>query len=917
MGRDVRRRFHFPFYLIPVVIGMAGVLFSRQFDDPLLRGAVVLVSLALPLFASGAMFARLHVSRRERALLVGGIMLLVVGAAVMLSGFADSLIEAREIPPAVGELSRWLGVASLVTGLIAVLFIVVRTDEAIEEVGGRFRQLARHMSEGFVLSSADGRIATVNQRFLEMTGLEEHEIIGLGMQELANRVAMDRVPPQADDIHSAPAEYQISWTVDGQLREFWVSSTPVYGRRGQLAGALATVRDITEQNRLARSIERYTEDLQRLVEERTRQLRQSEQQLRDLLENMNEGFLTVDHEFRIRFSNTRISELLGAPTDAIRGEDVFKYVEAASHGKLLDLFSIADSDHKGRVNQELNLLGAGHEPIPVMVGVAPIREHNEEHLRYSLVVTDVSELKAMQRQLELRANELELANQELRMLDRAKDTFLSNVTHELRTPLSTIRGYIEMLQGEEHPNNGNALRVMERNVDRLQALIEEMIEFSRMQIRGVQLSLTLFDITGLVEENLSSIHPQASEKDIHTSHAFDADSVLVWGDSGKLGQALTILLSNAVKFTEPGGEIRVEVKRTPDNGVSVAVSDTGIGIDEANQERVFDKFYQVDSDLNRRYEGAGIGLSIAKSIVQGHGSELELDSALGEGSTFRFHLPGACFRVAGETVSNDTLLSTTGIYCGEPGPVRDELTNVLDECGMDIIMAANVFEAIRRAREHSPDVMIVDNDQPLTGGETALQRIRQEPDLATTPIMVFGRLHSGEETPDDVLPPNAYWMRKPFTASDFVSRVANAYLEEPESAPRQSSSASLPSAAGPRVLVVDSDSDFLTFVETAFRLRRIPCRTTMPSSALEREIAEYQPDVIIGDIDAEAGEEPHMLRALQERAGNGTPAYAVTAMPKTSVAAPGAVGTLRKPFSVDELVTAVMDAASHKETGQE
>ena len=594
MGRNVRRRFQLPLYLIPIVLGMGGVLFSRQFDDPLVRGGIVLVSVALPIFVSGAMFTRLHISRRERALLITGIMLLLLGAAVMLSGFADSLIETGGVPPAVGELSRWLGIGSLVLGLLAVLFIVVRTDEAIEEVGGRFRQLARHMSEGFVLSSADGRIATVNQRFLEMTGLEEREVAGLHMRDLAERVKMDRVPPQAEETQAAPAEYQISWTLNDQLRDFWVSSTPVYGRRGQLAGTLTTIRDVTEQNRLSRSIERYAEDLQRLVDERTRQLRQSEQQLRDLLENMNEGFLTIDDQFRIGFANDRIAQLLGRSLSSIRGQEVFKFVEAASHGKLLDLFSIADNDERQRVNQEINFAGAEQESVPVVVSVAPILDQTEEHLRYSLVVTDVSELKTMQRQLELRANELEVANQELRMLDKAKDTFLSNVTHELRTPLSTIRGYIEMLEGEEHGANGNAIRVMRRNVDRLQALIEEMIEFSRMQIRGVQLNLTLLDITKLVDENLSSIHPHASEKDIHTERTFEAEPMLIWGDPGKLGQVLTILLSNAVKFTEPGGKITVTVDHSADNGVSVAVTDTGIGIDESYRERVFDKFFQID-----------------------------------------------------------------------------------------------------------------------------------------------------------------------------------------------------------------------------------------------------------------------------------------------------------------------------------
>src|SRR5690606_16448970 len=165
---------------------------------------------------------------------------------------------------------------------------------------------ARHMSEGFMLTTRDRVIILVNRRLLEMTGLEERDLVGHHVDELAKafRAEPVRSPHGTDDPHTE--EYQVTWNRDGKERHFWLTVAPVRGPRGQLEGSLITVRDITEQHRLARRLERYTQGLQQLVEEQTEKLRQSQEQLRGLLVRMREGFLTLDPTFHIRFANDRI-----------------------------------------------------------------------------------------------------------------------------------------------------------------------------------------------------------------------------------------------------------------------------------------------------------------------------------------------------------------------------------------------------------------------------------------------------------------------------------------------------------------------------------------------------------------------------------------------------------------------------------
>jgi PAS domain S-box-containing protein len=900
-------------YLIPVMLGMFGILFARGIDHPVWRGMALILSVAGPLLATGYVMAGLRNKGFERILMVGGVALLMLGALVTAAGLSAAMPDEYPASRQIIELSHWIGIASLLLGIIAILSSIVRTDEAIEEIGARFRHLADHMGEGFILASADGTIALVNQRFLELSGLTRREVLGSNLRDVAQRLDSEIFLPQINErMQGHPSEYRVSWLVDGEERHFLISAKPIFNRRGRMAGYLATVCDITEHQNLAKRLERYTHGLQKLVEDRTQKLRQSEEQFRDLLLHMNEGFLTVDGDFCIRFANERICEVLQARPPALLGRDVFELVDVPGRGRLLELFENARAHIEEQMQQELAFVREDGTRIPVMVAVAPVqggddadKERTEPEARYSMVVTDISELKRMQHQLEMRANELQAANEELKMLDRAKDGFLSNVTHELKTPLATVRGYVEMFKagnlGTLSPTQASALGVMERNVHRLGLLIDEMIEFSRMQIRGIELTLSLFPIRALIQECISSAKPQAAPRNIGFEVEIDERAGLVWADRKRMAQIITILLSNAVKFSHPAGKITVSVHRRPDNGLALSVEDRGIGIPAAYQQRIFDKFFQIDSSHTRRYEGTGIGLSIAKNLAEAHNGTIELVSEPGVGSTFTVVLPHALFDSRYEPPAEARLDGLRGIVADDDEESRRAITAVLERAGCRVVAVRSGYECVRTAREAPPNFIVLSEMMSDLSGVATFRKLQEEVGLDETQILL---LTTPGELTREAGPQTPHFLLKPLPAEELLAQVRQACFQEAPTQP-----VPVPGngrSARQSILVVDADPDFLAWLETGLARRRVECYAAADVNKAVGLAARCRPGVILVDLDSADTSPKEMLGVLRaSESTKNVPIYVITGLPLEYYEDLGIAGTLRKPFAIGEVVDIV------------
>lgn len=245
--------------------------------------------------------------------------------------------------------------------------------------------------------------------------------------------------------------------------------------------------------------------------------------------------------------------------------------------------------------------------------------------------------------LERQRAQLEEMNSLLRDENRYKSEFLAMMSHELRTPLTSIIAFAEMLNKESDPKDereAETRREIEANSRALLFMINDILEMSRLDAGRIEMNIEtvdLGDVAGLVQ---SVVQPLAKQNQIEFTCEIDADVPLIEADFEKVRHVLENLAGNAVKFTSKGGSVRLHISHHPEcREVWLRVSDTGIGIDKADQQRVFERFVQADSSASRRYSGTGLGLALAKEYTEMHGGSISLESALGKGSVFTVRLP--------------------------------------------------------------------------------------------------------------------------------------------------------------------------------------------------------------------------------------------------------------------------------------
>lgn len=336
--------------------------------------------------------------------------------------------------------------------------------------------------------------------------------------------------------------------------------------------------------------------------------------LSTLIENMGSGLLLIDSKGYINLVNRTFKEVfLADKRDFLQ----MLYYEVLEHKEITDLIEeIFMTEHKVRRQM---LLPIGIERRFFEVYGVPILGTNDEWKGVLLVFHDITEIKK---------------------LEQVRKDFVANVSHELKTPITSIKGFTEtLLDGakEDKESLEMFLNIILKESDRLQSLILDLLELSKIEQQGYTLSISEVDVVQLVNDVQQILHKKADEKEIHLLLEGDEKPIMVEGDPYRLKQVIINLMTNAIAYTLKGGSVKVVLKEGK-NSVVMKIVDTGIGIEPDEISRIFERFYRVDKDRSRNSGGTGLGLAIVKHLVEAHKGKISVQSEVNKGTTFTIEL---------------------------------------------------------------------------------------------------------------------------------------------------------------------------------------------------------------------------------------------------------------------------------------
>ena len=508
---------------------------------------------------------------------------------------------------------------------------------------------------------------------------------------------------------------------DGNARIMEVNGYPIFDEDGNVIQMIEYSIDITER---------------KLAERELRKLSRA-------VEQSSSTVVITDSAGRIEYVNPKFTATTGYTVDEALGQNprVLKSgtMPQDFYSDLWNTISSGREWHGEFCNRKKN-----GELYWEAASISPIRDASGEITHYVAIKDDITERKRMEEDL-LKAREAaEAAN-------RAKSTFLANMSHELRTPMNAIIGYSEMLAEDAEDDGLDAmvpdLQKINAAGKHLLALINDILDLSKIEAGRMDLFLERFDLRQTLDEAVATVMPLVSKKEnqLETDFADDLGTVRV--DLTKFRQSLFNLLSNAAKFTD-GGTITLAADRYQrDDGewIRVSVSDTGIGIRQDKLDHVFEEFSQADDSTTRDFGGTGLGLPISRRFCRMMGGDITVESEIGRGSTFTIELPaqvdalGAAKKAAQdehEEVAEIAVGSRPILIVDDDANSRELLQRMLESEGFQVVSATTGEEGIELARKFNPQLITLDVMMPGMDGWAVLQAMKADDELAHIPVMM-------------------------------------------------------------------------------------------------------------------------------------------------------------------------------------
>ncbi|MFD1067421.1 two-component system histidine kinase PnpS [Oceanobacillus locisalsi] len=364
-----------------------------------------------------------------------------------------------------------------------------------------------------------------------------------------------------------------------------------------------------EMEQLSKNINK----LARNMNEITIQEQMQAEQLTSIIDNMKNGLALIDEKGYVHLVNRGFLEMFQGEDKQYRGHlyyDVFE--NEAMHNVVQETF-LYEQPVKEQFKNERGLTKNYMEVI-----AAPVFNEHNMIKGAVLVIYDITELKR---------------------LEKMRKDFVANVSHELRTPITSIRGFAETLKEKQHDEQAaeEFIEIIYKESHRLQLLIEDLLELSRLEREDFQLEKERFNAKQMIDEVLPQLEQKAAKKDLDFTTSISPDTD-VYADSDKLKQVIINLVDNAINYTPSGGNIHLSINEENER-VHILIEDTGIGIEQKATSRVFERFYRVDKDRSRNTGGTGLGLAIVKHIVEVHQGEIVLESEVDKGTAVHVYIP--------------------------------------------------------------------------------------------------------------------------------------------------------------------------------------------------------------------------------------------------------------------------------------
>jgi len=744
---------------------------------------------------------------------------------------------------------------------------------------------------GIGAALADGRFLFANEALFELLGHPSEELIARGWIDVLFSDDEERAATKDLVAEIARGDERKTWRhqrqvlrADGSARVLDLTSTG-FGLPDGRRGAMTTAVDVTDL---------------------WQPIGGARDAIREGLDAPDVLWRVDARSRRLLFVSRAIERMTGfGPEELYREPQLFrKQMQPEYAQRMQETLDLVVSTGKAQ-SAVLALRRRDGAPLLVHQAYYPVFDAAGRVIVVEGLARDITQVRALEQQLEATIDELRARNEELASLDKLKSQLLANVSHELRTPLVTVKGYAELLLrgalGPITPRQRRGLEIQVANAERLVDLIETLLDFARREEGRLSLRRQKLDLRVPVREAVAQLAERISARGIRLTCDAGPEPLDVDGDHARLAQLVKALVGNAEKFCDgPDGAIRVVTRRDADH-VILEVYDTGIGIPEPARQKIFDRFYQVDSSTTRRYGGAGLGLALAKEIVTLHGGEIAVDSIEGLGSTFVVRLPPSS--AAGEARGRD---EQPVVLVGATEERWRSLKVRLEAEGFAALHAETGADLARRARRYRPDAVVL--ALASTGEiDDALDGLRSAEGEARLPVLaVADAAHRAD------LAARVDLAVEPGDLDALVTALRRLLRGEP---------AADRAARRPRVVIVDDEPSTLDF--TRFVLDREGFEV-VPVVSGEAALAtvDEKTDLVILDLAMEGLDGIEVCRRLKgELRTRRVPVLIVTAMTgeeirRDSLAA-GADGFLVKPFGLSDFLQKVrlhLRADGQKET---